>query len=116
MRSGASTPIPSPLTPTEAREAGASYLNIEVVCSDTYEHQRRVDVRAPDIPGMILPSWDEVANRAYEPWTVERILIDTAGKSVEESINELLSKLLRLDAQPCGQPDLAHKVAQGRLP
>lgn len=82
-----------------AREARGRYLNIEVICSDTREHRRRVDARAPDIPGMKLPGWHDVENRAYEPWAVERIVVDTAGKSVEESINELLSELLRSDAQ-----------------
>lgn len=99
-----------------AREAGVRCINIEVICSDTDEHRRRVDTRAPDIPGMKLPSWDEVEHRAYEPWTVERLVVDTAGKSIEESSDELLYELLRLDAQPCGQPNLAHKAAQGRLP
>lgn len=99
-----------------AQETGVRHINIEVICSDIHEHRRRVDNRAPDIPGMKLPTWDEVEHRAYEPWTVERIVIDTADKSVEESINELLSELLRLDAQPCSQPDLTHKVTQGRLP
>jgi len=99
-----------------AWEAGVRYINIEVICSDAHEHRRRVDNRAPDVPGMKLPSWDEVEHRAYEPWTVERIVVDTAGKSIEESTDELLSELFRLDAQPCGQPDLAHKAAQGRLP
>lgn len=99
-----------------AREAGVNYINIEVICSDKNEHRRRVDTRAPDIPGMKLPSWDEVENRVYEPWTLDRIVVDTAGKSVEESIAELLSELFRMDAQPSGQPDLAHKAAQGRLP
>lgn len=94
-----------------AQEAGARYINIEVVCSDTHEHRRRVDTRASDIPDMKLPSWDEVERRAYEPWTAERILVDTAGKSVEESADELLSELSRLDAQP----DLAPKAGQGRL-
>ena len=82
-----------------AREASARYINIEVICSDIQEHRRRVDTRVPDIPKMKLPSWDEVAHRAYEPWTVERVVVDTAGKSVEASIDELLSELLRLDTQ-----------------
>lgn len=99
-----------------AREAGANYHNIEVICSDTGEHRHRVESRASDIHGMKLPSWDEVEHRAYEPWGVERIVVDTAGKNVGDSINELLTALCSLDAQPCGQPDLAHKAAQGRLP
>lgn len=82
-----------------AWESGARYINIEVICSDTHEHRHRVNTRAPDIPGMKLPSWNEVEHRAYEPWTVERVVVDTAGKSVEESIAELMGELFRLGAQ-----------------
>lgn len=81
-----------------ARDVGANYINIEVVCSDTHEHRHRVETRVTDIPGMKLPSWDEVENHAYESWTAERILVDTAGKSVDESIGALFSELCRLDA------------------
>lgn len=89
-----------------AREAGARYINIEVICSDTHEHRRRVEGRASDIAGLKLPSWDEVELREYEPWSVARVVVDTAGKTVEESIDELLAELLRLDVQPGGQPGL----------
>ena len=99
-----------------AREAGAHYLNIEVICSDTHEHRQRVEARAPGIPGMKLPSWVEVEHRTYEPWTVERVIVDTAGKSVGYSFAELLSEISCLDAQPCSQPDRAQKAAQGMLP
>lgn len=90
-----------------ACEAGALYINIEVICSDTREHRRRVDTRVPDIPGMKLPSWDEVERRAYEPWSIERIVVDTAGKSLEECVNELLSELSRLDANLSFKQDAA---------
>lgn len=80
-----------------ARDGGARYFNIEVVCSDTPEHRRRVDTRVPDISGMKLPTWNEVEHRAYEPWTVERLIVDTAGKRVEESTEDLLSELYRLN-------------------
>jgi hypothetical protein len=63
---------------------------------------------------MKLPSWDEVEHRAYEPWTVERIVVDAAGKSIEERIDKLLSLLLHLDAQPIIPPDLSRQAAPGR--
>jgi len=63
---------------------------------------------------MKLPTWDEVENRVYDPWTVDRIVVDTSGKCVEDSVEELFSELLRLDAQPCNALDLAQKAAQGR--
>lgn len=76
-----------------AREAGVRYVNIEVVCSDAREHRRRVDTRALDIAGLKQPTWDEVQNRTYDDWTVDRIVIDTAARSVEDCIEELLARL-----------------------
>jgi predicted kinase len=97
-----------------AREAGTRHLNIEVICSDILEHRRRVDTREPDIAGMKLPRWDEMESRAFDPWTVDRIVVDTSGKRVEDCIDELLAELSRLDAQPCNAPNLAQKAARGR--
>lgn len=97
-----------------AQEAGVRYLNIEVVCSDILEHRQRVNARVPDISGMKLPTWEEVENRAYDRWTADRIIVDTSGKRVEDSLKELLSRLSRPDAQPYNAPDLARKAARGR--
>lgn len=79
-----------------AREAGVRYVNIEVVCSDSREHRRRVDTRAQDIAGLKQPTWDEVKKRTYDAWTVDRIVVDTAAKSVEDCVGELLARLSRL--------------------
>lgn len=75
-----------------AREAGAAYVNVEVVCSDREEHRRRVETRASTVPGLILPTWQAVLAREYHPWTVERVVIDTAGRSEDESFEELLAR------------------------
>jgi predicted kinase len=96
-----------------ALETQARHINIEVICSDTQEHRRRVETRTSTVPGMKLPTWNQVENREYHDWTVGRIVIDTS-RSVEDCIDELLSKLFRIDAQPIIPPDLAHKAAQGR--
>jgi predicted kinase len=71
----------------------SSYINIEVVCSDMEEHKKRLKERECDIPGIALPSWKEVEEREYDSWDENRILIDTANKSSNESFNELLFKL-----------------------
>ena len=67
----------------------ASFVNIEVICSDRNEHRRRIETRVTDIPGLKLPAWDDVMQREYEPWTWDRICIDTAGVSVEEAFGAL---------------------------
>lgn len=71
-------------------------VEVEVVCSDKAEHRRRIETRESDIPGMVLPSWKDVENRDYEPWKRKRIVIDTAGKPLEESLGELDRKLASL--------------------
>ncbi|WP_308639658.1 AAA family ATPase [Paenibacillus silvisoli] len=65
------------------------FVEIEVVCSDEIEHRHRVTTRTTDIPGFTLPTWDEVEGRHYEAWDRDRIVIDTAHKSVDESLTEL---------------------------
>ena len=72
-----------------ARAEGAKYVNVEVVCSDTAEHRRRVESRANSVPNMVLPGWDDVVAREYQPWTVPKVTIDTAGSTREASYGEL---------------------------
>jgi predicted kinase len=52
---------------------------IEVICSDTAEHRRRVERRQPDIEGFVVPTWQEVLDREYQPWTEARLTVDAAG-------------------------------------
>jgi hypothetical protein len=59
------------------------------VCSDEAVHRRRVDTRAPDIPGHVLPEWDDVVNRDYRPWDGERLQIDTACVTVDEAVRRI---------------------------
>ena len=72
---------------------GATYINIEAVCSDADEHRRRVESRASDIPGLTLPTWDDVVAREYHDWTRDRIIVDTANRTAKVSFDLLLEKL-----------------------
>jgi predicted kinase len=74
-----------------AIEIGAQYLNIEIICSDKTEHQSRLKKRTQTIPGLKNPSWQEVIERDYHSWTMERIQLETAGKTIEEAFQELLT-------------------------
>jgi predicted kinase len=76
-----------------ANRAGVGALEIEITCSDPQEHQRRVETRTTDIPGLRLPSWQDVAQRHYVPWERERIVIDTASGSLEDHLNTLRAAL-----------------------
>ena len=76
-----------------AREANARLVDVEIICSDEAEHQRRVETRPSDIPDLVLPTWDKVKSREYHPWTEPRIVIDTARRSIDACVEELMSQL-----------------------
>jgi predicted kinase len=76
-----------------ADRAGVRALDVEIVCSDPAEHRRRVETRTADITGHRLPTWPEVVERDYRPWDVERIVIDTARLSVEDSVRSILAEV-----------------------
>lgn len=69
------------------------YVEIEVICSDVDEHRTRIESRISDIAGLRLPTWQDVVNRDYEPWITEHIVIDTAGRSRDQSFAELIDGL-----------------------
>lgn len=79
-----------------ARRAAAGFIEIEVVCSDPDAHRVRVETRAPDIEGHVLPTWDEVVARDYLDWNDEVVRIDTAGRSVDDCAEELESAIRRI--------------------
>lgn len=74
-----------------ASDIGANYVNVEVVCSNVQEHRTRVETRRSPVPGLRLPTWDEVASRQYDPWTAARVILDTSGRSPEQCVDELLA-------------------------
>ncbi|WP_319475922.1 AAA family ATPase [Marispirochaeta aestuarii] len=76
-----------------AIENRAEFINIEVLCSDEDEHRKRAENRIAEIEGLNLPSWEEIRKRDYHPWNKEIITVDTAGKTVRQSFEELVSKI-----------------------
>lgn len=51
-----------------ARNSDAAFVNIEVTCSNTAEHQQRVETRPSTVVGLKLPTWNEVEAREYHSW------------------------------------------------
>lgn len=76
-----------------AKSLSVPFVEIEVVCSDEYEHRVRIASRVADIPGFVLPTWNDVEGRQYDDWDRDHIVIDTAHKSVAESLITLGEKL-----------------------
>lgn len=79
-----------------AIKCGVPAVEIEIVCSDKARHRHRVETRPTDIEGLTKPTWDETAGRHYEPWIGRDILADTAEKTVDEIIADLVPQLERL--------------------
>lgn len=76
-----------------ARDAGVVSLDVEVVCSDLAAHRRRVEARTSDIAGFVPPTWEEVVSRDYQPWTSERLVIDSALIEPGEAVTRIRAAL-----------------------
>lgn len=76
-----------------ARNAGVRLVEIEVLCSDPLEHRRRIENKTPDLDGLPPLTWESVCHRTYEKWFKPHLVIDTAGKSVAETEQELMDRL-----------------------
>jgi predicted kinase len=76
-----------------AAEHHSCAVNIEIICSDKLEHERRILNRDTDIKGLILPTWKQVQAREYHQWSAEHIVVDTARKSPKNSTAILMQSL-----------------------
>jgi predicted kinase len=76
-----------------ANRARVRVSEVEIICSDPLQHRQRVETRPSDINGLRLPTWEQVIAREYEPWDRQHIVIDTAGRRVAESVEELREAL-----------------------
>ena len=76
-----------------AVQEGVDYLEVEIICSDTEQHRERVEGRSPDIPGLVLPDWQSVVNRKYEPWDREHLVLDTAKLQADAAVSEIFNAL-----------------------
>lgn len=81
-----------------AADAGVPALEAEVVCSDKVEHRRRAEARTVDVPGLPAPSWQQIMDRLYEPWTGARLVLDTAGTALDLSVSVVLRLMADLDS------------------
>ena len=77
-----------------AAAAKVVLLDILVTCSDRKEHQRRVETRTGDIPGLIPPTWQSVLAHEYEAWECVPQEIDTALMTPEQAVT-VVSRLAR---------------------
>ena len=73
--------------------SGAQVVEVEILCTDRDEHRRRLETRASEVPGLILPDWQAVIGRDYHPWDRDHLTIDTAGRSIAARIELVLAAL-----------------------
>jgi predicted kinase len=71
-------------------------VEVEIICSDVETHQKRLANAKVDEAGVKPPTWEEVMQRHYEPWSRDRLVIDTAEQSAEESAAQLLAALSKV--------------------
>ena len=82
-----------------AAACGAKLLNVEVVCSDRALHRERVEARKSDIEGLVVPGWQKVSNRKFEPWKGERLIVDTSTESIGASAAAIVKKIASLRSE-----------------
>jgi len=76
-----------------AQRAGVAAIDVEILCSDTAEHRRRVESRQPDIPGQTRPTWKDVVERDYHAWDRDRLEVDTAASDVAATVHTIVNRL-----------------------
>jgi predicted kinase len=75
-----------------AKSVGVAVIEVEIVCSDAAEHQRRLKAgMTADEEGQ-PPRWQQVT-RNYQTWDRPRVVIDTAYQDVGLAV-ELLRRAL----------------------
>jgi predicted kinase len=76
-----------------ASRTGAVLVEVEVVCSDAFEHRRRVETRVTDLPGLVPPTWAEVVGRDYQARDDNRLVIDTTAVEPDDAVALIRSAL-----------------------
>jgi predicted kinase len=79
-----------------AKSNNCYFINIEIICSNKTEHKQRAESRNSEVENLKLPKWNDIENREYHEWETERIIVDTANKTIEESEMELRDKIEKI--------------------
>ena len=94
---------------TSAATAGVALLDVRVICSDRQEHQRRVETRTGDIPGLAPPTWESVLAHEYEAWAEVPLTLDTALITPDQAVTRVLGTLRAHSPSPSSTPDPVHR-------
>ena len=102
-----------------AATADAALIEVEVICSDQTEHRRRVETRTSDVEGLAKPTWTEVVEREYEPWTRERLVIDSTMTSPDNAADRIATEMTSArtgDPPAAAEPSSANATESCILP
>jgi hypothetical protein len=83
------------------------FVEVEIICSNEHEHQRRVETRTADIVGFIPPSWGSVRGHTYMPWASPRLVVDTAVLSPDEAVAIVEAKIDDMLGRSPSTPSIA---------
>jgi len=78
-----------------AARADVPIMEVELIRSDAADHRRHVEMRVPDVAGLPALTWDAVTSRPYEPWDRPHVIVDTSGRTAEQSVTEVVGALQR---------------------
>ena len=76
-----------------AKKASVPFIEVELICSNLAEHQKRVETRQVDIAGHKLPKWQDVMHREYESWLSKDLVFDTSKQTVNEIIDTIIQQI-----------------------
>lgn len=76
-----------------AQRAGVEILEVETNCSDQAEHRRRIETRDVQIEGLLPPTWRDVVERDYQPWSKDHLIIDTSAQTLALCVERIRAAL-----------------------
>ncbi|MCH9762798.1 MAG: AAA family ATPase [Gammaproteobacteria bacterium] len=76
-----------------AEQASTPFVEVELMCSNLAEHQKRIETREADISNLKLPSWQAVLDREYEPWTSKHLVFDTSKQSIDKITQFIITSI-----------------------
>ncbi|MCQ8187605.1 AAA family ATPase [Streptomyces rugosispiralis] len=97
-----------------AVRAGVPAAEVEIVCSDPAEHERRASQRTVDIPDLPLPTWTDITNHVYEPWHRDHHVIDTAGRAITDCLIDIRHAIGLPPQDPPPAAQGGHRRSDGR--
>lgn len=76
-----------------AESINIKFIEVEIICSNSEEHKKRIETRIADIDGHQLPNWQAVIDRDYEKWDSASMRIDTAIYSPDEAVDKIVNAI-----------------------